>query len=176
MKKRLMLLFAAVMMAFPLGAGIAMAGPGENSPGPEGKPCNADHGHPADGLAHNKKCQDGADADGDADGSDADGTDADGTDADGTDADGTDADGSATNQCTAASGDPGITGGGTIAQALYDGGLSGASPLVEDPEADGAISGELYAGGNGTPLEPVTDEAACAVDLLIDPATGLPDL
>ena len=171
MKKRLMLLFAAVMMAFPLGAGIAMAGPGENSTGPEGKPCNADHGHPADGLANNKKCAEDGDADADADGADTDGA-----DTDGADTDGTDTDGSTANQCTAASGDPGITGGGTIAQALYDGGLSGASPLVEDPEADGAISGEVYAGGNGTPLEPVTDEAACAVDLLIDPSTGLPDL
>ncbi len=70
--------------------------------------------------------------------------------------------------CTEAGGDAGLA-GDTIAQQLYDGGLS-ALPIVEDPEGAGVISGELKAGGDGTPAEPLINEVACVVSL---PAAGL---
>ena len=74
MKKRLIVLLAALALILPLGAGVAMAGrptpDNPNETGPEGKPCNADHDHPDDGLAKNKKCQPDpcADKGGDTDG------------------------------------------------------------------------------------------------------------
>lgn len=74
-----------------------------------------------------------------------------------------------TTGCTAAGGDAGLSGGDTIAQQAYDGGLS-ALPIVVDPEGDGPLSGEIKAGGDTTPLEPVTNEVACVVSL---PALGL---
>lgn len=81
------------------------------------------------------------------------------------------------NVCTAEAGDPGLPlTPNTLGQELWDGGFNALSPLVEDPEADGAISSEIHQGGNGTELEPLTDEVACAVDFAIDPETGLPDL
>ena len=71
--------------------------------------------------------------------------------------------------CSAAAGDEGLTGGGTIAQQAYDGGLS-ALPVVQDPDADGPISSQIRAGGDGQPVEPLTDEVACLVNL---PVTDL---
>jgi hypothetical protein len=76
------------------------------------------------------------------------------------------------NKCTAATNDPGILTDDTLGQTLWDGGLQ-VSPLTEDPEADGPLSGAIYDAGNGSPLEPITDEASCLVDLLLDgPALG----
>jgi hypothetical protein len=77
------------------------------------------------------------------------------------------------NKCTAGTHDPGILTDDTLGQTLWDGGLQ-LPPLTEDPEADGPISGAIYGFGNGSPLEPVTDEASCLVDLLLDgPALGI---
>ena len=77
------------------------------------------------------------------------------------------------NLCTAAAEDPGLPlTEDTLGQTLWDGGLDALSPLTEDPERDGALSGPIGDAGTGTPLEPVTDEAACAVDLLIDSELG----
>ncbi len=87
--------------------------------------------------------------------------------------------GDTADPCTAAAGDPGITGMGTIAQQAYDGGLKMVgSPLIEDPNADGTVTSQIYAGGNGQPVEPLTDEASCAGDLVIEPvgAAPLPDV
>jgi hypothetical protein len=36
---------------------------------------------------------------------------------------------------------------------------------VQDPDADGPLSSQIYAGGNGTPGEQLTDEIACLVNL-----------
>ena len=66
--------------------------------------------------------------------------------------------------CTAAAGDPGLTGNNTIAQQVFDSPL-GALPVLQDPDADGPISSEIYAGGAGTQLEVLTDEIACLVNL-----------
>jgi hypothetical protein len=41
----------------------------------------------------------------------------------------------------------------------------GALPILQDPDADGTISSQIYAGGNGTQLEPLTDEIACLINL-----------
>ncbi len=77
----------------------------------------------------------------------------------------------AADVCTAANNDPGLLTDDTLGQTLYDSGLN-VSPLFEDPDADGPLSGAIYDGGTDTPLEPVTDEVGCAVDLLIDQSTG----
>ena len=86
------------------------------------------------------------------------------------------------NLCTAEAGDEGLSGGGTIGQQLWDAIGSQASPLIEDPERNGAISGPLGDAfqppdGPLAPLEVVGDEVSCLVDLLLgvdgDP---LPDL
>jgi hypothetical protein len=81
----------------------------------------------------------------------------------------------AVNKCTAGTHDPGILTPDTLGQTLFDAGLN-FSPLFEDPEADGPLSGAIYDGGNGTPLEPVTDEVSCVVDLLFDGAALGADL
>jgi len=134
-------------------------------------------------------CSNGLDDDGDGDIDQADsdcqtpenpgaGNCADGIDNDGDgliDADDPDCQVAAANLCTGASGDPGILTDDTLGQTLYDGGLSALSPLVEDPERNGAISGPLGDGLTGTPLEPVGDEASCLVDTLLDENT-FPDL
>ena len=73
--------------------------------------------------------------------------------------------------CTGGAGDPGLLTDDTLGQTLFGGGLD-LDPLTEDPDADGAISGALHDAGTGTPLEPLTDEAACAVDLLISGGTS----
>ena len=75
------------------------------------------------------------------------------------------------NQCTAGTHDPGILTPDTLAQTLFDAGLSALAPLTEDPEADGVLSKPIYDGGNGTPLEPLTDEVSCLVDLLLESPT-----
>lgn len=74
--------------------------------------------------------------------------------------------------CTAEAGDPGLLTEDTLGQTLWDAGLQ-IPPLTEDPDANGPLSGAIYDGGNGTGLEPITDEVACAVDFLIDEDTGL---
>ena len=74
--------------------------------------------------------------------------------------------------CTAAAGDPGLLTDDTLGQTLWDAGLQ-IPPLTEDPDANGPLSGAIYDGGNGSGLEPVTDEVACLVDLLIDESTGI---
>ncbi len=77
--------------------------------------------------------------------------------------------------CTAGTGDPGLITEHTLGQTLWNAGLQ-LSPLTEDPEADGPLSGAIYGGGTGTPLEVVTDELGCAVDLLFDAAALGADL
>ena len=86
-----------------------------------------------------------------------------------------DADG-AVNLCTAADGDPGLLTTDTLGQTLWDGGLSALSPLTEDPERNGIISGPLGAAFTGTPLEVVGDEVACLIDLLLDETVSPIDL
>ena len=77
------------------------------------------------------------------------------------------------NLCTAAADDPGLPlTEDTLGQTLWDSGLDALSPLTEDPERNGALSGPIGDAGTGTPLEPVTDEVSCAVDLLIDESLG----
>jgi hypothetical protein len=66
--------------------------------------------------------------------------------------------------CTTEAQDPGITGSDTVAQQLYDGVLN-TLPVVEDPDANGPLSGQIYSGGNGTPVEVLTDELSCAASL-----------
>jgi hypothetical protein len=92
-----------------------------------------------------------------------------------TDGDDPDCQGATVNLCTAAASDPGLLTDDTLGQTLWDGGVSALSPLTEDPERNGAISGPLGDALTGTPLEPVGDEASCAVDLLLDEGT-FPDL
>jgi hypothetical protein len=69
--------------------------------------------------------------------------------------------------CTADYGDPGLLTDDTLGQTLWDGGLQ-LSPLTEDPDRDGIISGPVGTLLEGTPLEVVGDEVACLLDLLID--------
>ncbi|MFL6206193.1 MAG: hypothetical protein ACJ739_12680 [Acidimicrobiales bacterium] len=102
----------------------------------------------------------------------------DGVDNDGdglTDADDPDCQAPVVNLCTGAAGDPGLLTDDTLGQTLYDSGLDALSPLTEDPERNGAISGPLGDALTDTPLEPIGDEASCAVDLLLDEGT-FPDL
>ena len=152
-KSRLLAVLISVAFMFAAGAGMATADPGENNPRPEQPPCDADHGHPAQ---HAPQCQDDGNG---------------GTTTGGSTTGGTTTGTAPAGNCTAGAGDPGLLTDDTLGQTLYDGGLN-VSPLFEDPEANGPISGAVYDGGNGTPLEPVTDEVACAVDLLIDESTG----
>jgi hypothetical protein len=57
---------------------------------------------------------------------------------------------------------------GTIAERYSrGGGDQGFGPLTEDPEGNGVVSGVVRDAGDGTANEPVTNEVACAVDLLI---------
>ncbi len=125
-------------------------------------------------------CDDGVDNDGDGfvDGEDPDCNEGaqdgafcdDGVDNDGDgDVDGADSDcpEDEPDPCTADAGDPGILTDDTLGQTAWDGGLQ-APPLTEDPDADGLVTGPVHDGGDGTPLEPVTDEASCAGDLLVD--------
>jgi hypothetical protein len=70
--------------------------------------------------------------------------------------------------CTAAAGDPGLLTTDTLGQTLWDGGLSALSPLTEDPDRNGVISGPLSDALTGTPLEVVGDEVGCLLDLLLD--------
>lgn len=75
--------------------------------------------------------------------------------------------------CTAEAGDPGLLTDDTIGQTVFDAGLSMASPLTEDPSGNGIVSGPVKDGGTGTPLEVVTDEVSCAVDLALDEELGI---
>jgi hypothetical protein len=70
----------------------------------------------------------------------------------------------APDPCSTPAGDPGLLGNGTIAQQAYDSGLN-ALPILEDPDANGLLSNPIYTAGNGTPLEPLTDEGACLLSL-----------
>jgi len=72
------------------------------------------------------------------------------------------------NHCTAAADDPGLLTTNTLGQEIWDGGGDALSPLTEDPEHNGVISGPLNDALDDTPLEVVGDEASCAADLLLD--------
>jgi hypothetical protein len=186
MKKLFTILLVVLII---LSFGIAFAGKPENGNNkkPENPPCDANHGHPlANFLKQGKdRCQADADADEDDDADadeddDADADEDDDADAD-ADVDGdvdgdADVDADASNLCTAAAGDPGLLTDDTLAQTLWDGGLDVLSPLVEDPERNGVISGPLGTAFEGTPLEVVGDEAACALDLLLDETVSPIDL
>lgn len=76
--------------------------------------------------------------------------------------------------CTEAGGDAGLA-GDTIGQQAFAAGLA-VSPLFEDPEGDGAVSAPVKDVGEGTPLEPVTNEVSCLVDLLVDQEVAPGDL
>ena len=73
----------------------------------------------------------------------------------------------APTQACVAEEDAGLLTDDTLGQTLYDGGLN-VSPLFEDPEHNGAISGPLNDALDETPIEVIGDEATCVVDLLID--------
>ena len=73
----------------------------------------------------------------------------------------------AAEKCTASE-DAGLLTTDTTAETLWNGGLDSASPLTEDPEHNGVISGPLNDGFDGTPFEVAGDEASCALDLLVD--------
>ena len=64
----------------------------------------------------------------------------------------------------------------TLGQTLWDGGLDALSPLTEDPERNGVISGPLGDALTGTPLEVVGDEVSCLLDLLLDETVSPIDL
>jgi len=72
------------------------------------------------------------------------------------------------NHCTAAADDPGLLTTNTLGQEIWDGGGDALSPLTENPEHNGVISGPLNDALDDTPLEVVGDEASCALDLLLD--------
>ena len=111
-----------------------------------------------EGPPGDPSCEDGFDNDGDG-----------ATDGDDTDCQG----GPPENLCTAAADDPGLPlTEDTLGQTLWDSGLDALDPLTEDPERNGPLSGAIGDAGTDTPLEPVTDEVACAVDLLINESTG----
>ena len=71
--------------------------------------------------------------------------------------------------------DPGLITEDTLGQTLWDAGLQ-LSPLTEDPEGDGPLSGALRDAGAGQPYEVITDELGCAIDLLFDGAALGADL
>lgn len=144
------------------------------------RPGDGDNGDDTEGPQGDATCDDGVDNDGDGfvDGEDPDCNEGaqdgafcdDGVDNDGDgDIDGADSDcpEDEPDPCTADAGDPGILTDDTLGQTAWDGGLQ-APPLTEDPDADGLVTGPVHDGGDGTPLEPVTDEASCAGDLLVD--------
>ena len=88
----------------------------------------------------------------------------------------------ATDPCAGEHGDEGLIGPDTLAQQIWDGGADALTPVTEDPDRNGAISGPLGDAfqppdGPLNALEPVGDEVSCLVDLLLgvdgDP---LPDL
>ncbi len=78
----------------------------------------------------------------------------------------------AADPCTGEADDPGLLTEDTLGQTLFDAGLGALSPLTEDPDGDGMLSGAVKGGGTGTPIEVVTDEVGCVVDLLIDAELG----
>lgn len=154
MRKRVLTFLAAVLLVLPAAGNIAVAGgpPGEgdnppNQTGSEGKPCNADHGHPQDGLANNPECDGDADADADAG----------------------DTRCHHPNSLSAALGDP-LGEFDTVGHELWEAGVQ-VPPLTEHPEADGQLTGAIYDGFDEqapTPVQEVGFEAACAGDFLID--------
>ena len=160
-------------------------------PGDNAKPCQEGPENPGscsdgedndgDGLTDgdDPDCQDGEEPDTCNDGEDNDGDGvADADDPECQDAedgveDGSDEGATTRNLCTAAADDPGLPlTEDTVGQTLWDSGLDALNPLTEDPERNGPLSGAVGDAGTDTPLEPVTDEAACAVDLLIDEELG----
>lgn len=62
--------------------------------------------------------------------------------------------------------DEGLTGEGTIGEQLADNGLV-LPPLSENPEGDGAVTGQIKEGGDETEGEVLTDEIACLGDFLV---------
>jgi hypothetical protein len=56
---------------------------------------------------------------------------------------------------------------GTIAEELADRELV-VSPLTENPEGDGVISGTIKAAGEGTEAEWLTNEIGCLIDFVVD--------
>jgi len=174
-KLLLLLLVVAVVASF----GVALAdkpGPGGNTHHPSNPPCDSDHGHPlANLLRKGKKCPPGptnppCDSDNHLinlpkglqkkcpTGSPSPSPTPTSPSPSPT----------STDKCTAAAGDPGLLTTDTLGQTLWDGGLSALSPLTEDPNRDGVISGPLSDALTGTPLEVVGDEVGCLLDLLLD--------
>ena len=80
------------------------------------------------------------------------------------------------NLCTEAEGDPGLLTTDTLGQTIWDGGADALSPLTENPERNGVISGPLGTALEGTELEVVGDEASCLLDLLLDETVSPVDL
>lgn len=76
-------------------------------------------------------------------------------------------------RCTEAGGDAGLA-GDPVGQQAWDAGLK-ASPATENPEGNGEVSGRIISGGNGTPVEPLTNEGGCAVDLFVDESVAPAD-
>ena len=154
---------------YPADAGCTSATDDSESGEPAAESCSDGVDNDRDGLTDAEDpdcdepplpaaCNDGADNDGDglidypADPGCSSAEDTDETDA------------AAADPCTTEAQDPGITGMDTLAQQLYDGGLN-ALPVVEDPDANGTLSSQIYSGGNGTPVEVLTDEVSCALSL-----------
>lgn len=179
MKKTYTVLVAAVALAIFMIPGIALAdkGGGTQDPPPDNPPCDADHGHPLENLLRlGKECppantgsqtgnQTGGQTGNQTTGQQTTGQQTTGQQTTGvTTTDGAD-------PCTAAAGDPGLLTDDTLAQTLWDSGLSALSPLLEDPDADGPLSGAIRDAGEGQQFEVLTDELGCLVDLPIDPAT-----
>lgn len=77
-----------------------------------------------------------------------------------------------TDPCTAEHSDAGLLTEDTIGQTAWDSGASALTPLTEDPDRDGAVTGPVGEAGQGTPAEVVFDEVTCAADLVIDPSLG----
>ena len=181
-------------------------GNGTPNPPPDDPPCDSDNhlvrlpkgllgkcGGGTEGPPGDETCSDGIDNDNDGktDQEDEDCQEPEGPPGDPTCSDGIDNDGdglvdeddpdcqnggNGENLCTAAAGDPGLLTEDTLGQTLWDSGLDALSPLTEDPERNGVISGPLGTAFEDTPLEVVGDEAACAVDLLLDENTFPIDL
>lgn len=119
----------------------------QNNPRPENPPCDADHGHPAQ---NSPRCEEEPPPPPPPP--------------------------PPGEACTAEGGDPGLITDDTLGQTAYDNGLSALEPLVENPQANGVISGPVHEFGEGEDYEVLTDEVACAVDLPLHEGTFPADL